>query len=138
MAYISNAILVAQVGAGVIADLGAIVGGSILKNCVDVVGDIWDSVVVRAYGFHLPLKVELTARPRCSKSKRTSYPRFDLSSALQPSSSPSRPRSLQMRLSIPNPGQERPSSKATTREGFYSFITLRSSTRDSSLSPCRS
>jgi hypothetical protein len=46
MNKISDFIVVAEVGASILAQLGGIVGASIIKNCVGVISDIWDSVVV--------------------------------------------------------------------------------------------
>lgn len=46
MEIVSNVLFAAGFGASVLAQVGGIVGAGIIKNCVGVISDIWDSVVV--------------------------------------------------------------------------------------------
>ena len=46
MEVVSRVIFVAGFGASVLAQVGGVVGGAVIKNCIGVISDVWDSVVV--------------------------------------------------------------------------------------------
>lgn len=46
MKKVSQVILAAEIGASVLAQVGGVVGGAVIKNCIGVISDVWKSVVV--------------------------------------------------------------------------------------------
>ncbi|KAL7409134.1 hypothetical protein BDY24DRAFT_404344 [Mrakia frigida] len=45
MESVSSILFVAGFGASVLAQVGGVVGGAVIKNCIGVISDVWDSVV---------------------------------------------------------------------------------------------